>query len=105
MSEHTSTAADPADTIEELKALIREAEEALGNSDEGDSDDIQALRERLRTVISDGEGTLRQITATLRRQAGRADDAIRAKPYQSLGLAVGVGVIAGLLLARYGGDN
>jgi ElaB protein len=87
-------------TVEDLKALLREAEEALGNSQDADTAEIQELRERLRDVLADGKMTLRKVADTIRRQAVRADDTIRSKPYQTIGAAAAVGLIAGLILSR-----
>lgn len=51
-------------TIDELKALIREAEEALGHS--GNDDQIDELRDRLREAVSDGETMLHNLTASVK---------------------------------------
>jgi ElaB/YqjD/DUF883 family membrane-anchored ribosome-binding protein len=87
-------------SVEDLKALLREAEEALGNADGGQSDDVQALRERLRDVLAEGQSTLKNLSDTFRRQAGRADEVIRSKPYQTIGAAAAVGLLAGFLMSR-----
>lgn len=101
MSESTATVEnDPSTTIDDLKALIREAEEALSSAGDNASDDIEDLRERLREVLAEGQSRIRNLTDTLRRQAGAADDAIRANPYQSIGIATGVGLLAGFLISR-----
>jgi ElaB/YqjD/DUF883 family membrane-anchored ribosome-binding protein len=101
MSESTSTVdTDQSSTIEDLKALIREAEEALSSTGENASDDIEELRERLRDVLAEGQSRIKNLTESIRRQAGAADDAIRANPYQSIGIATGVGLLAGFLISR-----
>jgi ElaB protein len=98
MSESTATVEnDPSTTIDDLKALIREAEQALSSAGDNASDE---LRERLREVLADGQSRIRNLTDTLRRRAGAAGDAIRANPYQSIGIATGVGLLAGLLISR-----
>jgi ElaB/YqjD/DUF883 family membrane-anchored ribosome-binding protein len=90
---------DPVNTtVDELKALIREAEEALGSSAEGD--EIEELRERLRDAVANGQNLIANLTDTVKRQARRADDAIRSNPYQTIGIATVVGLIAGYLLSR-----
>jgi ElaB/YqjD/DUF883 family membrane-anchored ribosome-binding protein len=99
MSESTTEVNDPVNTTaEELRALIREAEEALGNS--GDGDGVEELRERLRGAIADGQNLISNLGDNLRRQAKRADEAIRANPYQTIGIATGLGLLAGFLLGR-----
>jgi ElaB/YqjD/DUF883 family membrane-anchored ribosome-binding protein len=79
-------------TIDELKGLIREAEEALGHS--GNDDQIDELRDRLRETL------LHNLTANVKKQAQRADQAIRANPYQTAAIATGIGLLAGFLIAR-----
>ena len=87
-------------TIDDLKALIREAKEALADADGPSTINVQALRDRLREVVSDGQSALKNLADGARRQVGRADDAIRENPYPSIGIAAGVGLVAGLLLSR-----
>ena len=99
---HSSTN-DAADTtMDELKALIREAEEALGS--EASDDQIDELRERLRDAVSKGENLLSNLSNKVREQAKRADGAIRENPYQTIGIAAGIGLLAGYLLSRRGKD-
>ena len=71
-TESTTLDEQQATSVEDLKALLREAEEALGNADGAQSDDVQALRERLRDVLAEGQSTLKNLSNTFRRQAGRA---------------------------------
>jgi ElaB/YqjD/DUF883 family membrane-anchored ribosome-binding protein len=99
MSQSTTEIDDPVNTtVEELRALIREAEEALGGA--GDGGEIEELRERLREAVSDGQNLIHNLGDNLKRQARRADEAIRANPYQTIGIATGVGLLAGYLLSR-----
>jgi ElaB protein len=105
-SADTSTVDDQAGTsVDDLKTLLREAEHALGKSNGGDTDEIQELRERLRDVLADGKMTLKNVSEALRRQAARADDLIRSKPYHTIGAAAALGLVAGLLLSRRRSDN
>jgi ElaB/YqjD/DUF883 family membrane-anchored ribosome-binding protein len=98
--QETATNGQSQATIDDLKALIRDAKEALANVDEPSSINVQALRDRLDAMLSDGRSTLKNLAAGARRQAARADDAIRENPYPSIGIAAGVGLVAGLLLSR-----
>jgi ElaB/YqjD/DUF883 family membrane-anchored ribosome-binding protein len=104
MSTPTSDVNDTTDTtIQELKALIREAEEALGST--GNDDQIDELRERLRDAVAQGQSMISNLTETVRQQAKRADGAIRENPYQTIGIAAGIGLIAGYLLSRRSGSK
>ena len=87
-------------TVEDLRALIREAQDALDNVGDTATIEVQALRERLKAVLADGQAALKDLAAAARGKASRADDSIRANPYPSIGIAVGVGLIAGFLLSR-----
>lgn len=87
-------------TVEELKALLREAELALSQAGDTASDEVQVLRERLRDVLTDGQATVKDLAAAARRQAVRADETIRTNPYQAIGIAAGVGLLAGYLISR-----
>jgi len=104
MSTPTPDVKDPTadSTIDELKDLIREAEDALGSV--GNDDQIDELRERLREAIASGESMISNLSDSLKYQARRADGAIRANPYQTIGIAAGVGLLAGYLLSRRSKD-
>jgi ElaB/YqjD/DUF883 family membrane-anchored ribosome-binding protein len=100
-STDTATVSEQAGTsVEDLKALLREAEQALGSGTAGDSDEIQELRERLRDVLADGKMTLKNVSDAVRRQATRADEMVRSKPYQTIGAAAALGLLAGFLISR-----
>jgi ElaB/YqjD/DUF883 family membrane-anchored ribosome-binding protein len=58
------------------------------------------VRERLKVVLEDAKTTC----ARLEEQAGmslrKADQTVREKPYQAIGIAVAVGFLAGFLIKR-----
>jgi ElaB/YqjD/DUF883 family membrane-anchored ribosome-binding protein len=99
-TESTEIEEQPGTSVDDLKALLREAEEALGNVNDSQSDEVQALRERLRDVLAEGQSRLKNVSDAVRRQAGRADEMIRSKPYQTLGVAAAIGLLAGFLMSR-----
>jgi ElaB/YqjD/DUF883 family membrane-anchored ribosome-binding protein len=97
---HSATDEDQSGaTIEDLRALIREAEQALrargGEADE----ETQDLRQRLRAALAEGDTTMNHLAQALRQRVGEADELIRANPYQTIGIATGVGVLIGFLLS------
>ncbi len=101
MSESTTSVGDPANgNADELKTLIKKAERALGKGKRHSPDEIEALRESLRDAIADGQSMMQNLTDTIRRQAARADDVIRANPYQTIGIAAALGLLSGFLLSR-----
>jgi ElaB/YqjD/DUF883 family membrane-anchored ribosome-binding protein len=97
----TSELRDPASqTVDDLKALLREAESALANVGSTAGDEISNLRERLHTALADGKNTLGRAADLARRQAARADELVRANPYASIGIASATGLVVGYLIAR-----
>jgi ElaB/YqjD/DUF883 family membrane-anchored ribosome-binding protein len=105
MSDSTTAENETANTtIEDLRALIREAEQALASGDSG-GDEFDELRERLRDSIAEGQNMVLNLKDNLARQAKRADQAIRANPYQTAGIAAGVGILVGYLLSRRGSSS
>lgn len=92
----------PEEILNELRALVQEAEKILGNDTSGAHSEsaVAALRERLEAaqerLANFYDDARRKMTTCVR----RTDDAIRANPYQSLAVALGVGLLAGVLLGR-----
>ncbi|HEX2855719.1 MAG TPA: hypothetical protein VHO24_20960 [Opitutaceae bacterium] len=97
----TSTAQSPKDMLEELRSLVADAEKMVGDSLTEHSDDaVSALRERYEAA----QERLADVYSTAKRKvtdgAKYTDEAIRENPYQSIAIAVGVGLLAGVLLGR-----
>ena len=98
-TDHAARAAE--ELLNELRALAAEAEKAVAGPPEEQSEQafdtlrarLASAQERLSNLYSE---TKEQVSA----KARRADQAIRENPYQSLVIAAGVGLVAGLLLAR-----
>jgi ElaB/YqjD/DUF883 family membrane-anchored ribosome-binding protein len=93
----------PEEILNELKAVVIEAEKILGNDTTGARSEgtVAALKERLEAA----QERLGQFYVGARqkvvRGAKRTDEAIRDNPYQSLAVALGVGLLAGAVLGRY----
>lgn len=96
-----ATASTPQALLEDLRTLVAEAEQMAGEKlTEHSEDAISALRarfdatqERLGELY---EGARKKVVAG----AKCTDDAIRANPYQALAIALGAGLLAGVLLGR-----
>ncbi len=96
-----STAQTPQDLVNDLHALVAEAEKMMGGAiTEHTGDALGALRTRFDAAqerLGDlYEGTRKKVVAG----AKCADATIRANPYQSLAIAAGVGLLIGVLLGR-----
>ncbi len=101
MKNNKTTAQTPKDLLNDLQALVAEAEKMMGDSiTEHTADAVGALRarydaaqERLGDLY---EGARKRVVAG----AKCTDEAIRENPYQSMAIAAGVGLLVGVLLGR-----
>lgn len=94
----TDTHADA--TLDELKSLLAEAEKALSSAGDGASEEVTALRGRLRDALAEGRAGARRLYERAKDEAHRADEAIHTHPYVAIGIAAGVGLLAGALISR-----
>ncbi len=97
----SATAQTPADLLNDLRTLVADAEKMVANSIGEHSDEAMgALRER----FSAAQEKCSELFAGAREQvvagARYTDQTIRTNPYQSLGVALGVGVLLGVLIGR-----
>ena len=100
----TSTAETPEQLIEHISRLMAEAEAMItGPVTEQASSKLADIKERLesaRVRLTDAYGKARQSVVA---GAKYTDEAIRSHPYESLAVALGVGVLIGALIRR--GNN
>lgn len=95
------TSESPEQLVSNLRTLLSEAERMVGNSaGEPAADKI----EELRAGIANAQARIQELYGTAREKittgAKHADEAIRSHPYESLAVALGVGVLLGALLRR-----
>ncbi len=91
----------PEDILNELRSLVTEAEKMIsGSADEQSEGAFASLRER----FADAQERFSDFYAGARKRvvagAKYADTTIRENPYQSLAVALGVGVLVGVLVGR-----
>ena len=101
MKNNKTTAQTPKDLLNDLHALVADAEKMMGDSiSEHTADAVSALRGRY-DAASERMGELYE-GARKRVVAGAkcTDEAIRENPYQSIAIAAGVGLLVGVLLGR-----
>ena len=96
-----TTAQTPKELLNELRALVSEAEKMMSESvSEHTADAVNALRTRFNAAqerMSDlYDGAKKKVVAG----AHYTDETIRANPYQSIAIAAGVGLLVGVLLGR-----
>lgn len=99
MKNRTETSAE--ELIDNLRALITEAEQVISNGVSTTSSHvISDLRERLEGGLEKLNeyygGAKEKVIAGAR----RTDETIRSHPYESLAIALGVGVLIGALVRR-----
>ena len=95
-------AQSPQEILSELRSLVIEAEKILGNDTSGSRRDstVAALRERLEAAQERLANFYEEARQKVAKGARVTDEAIRANPYQSLAIALGVGLAAGVLIGR-----
>lgn len=91
----------PEELVANLRALLSEAEKLVGESaGEYASEKMSALQDRLQAAqerVQEFYGVARDKIAYGARQT---DKTIRSHPYESLAVALGVGVLIGALIRR-----
>ena len=96
-----TTAQTPKDLLNDLYALVAEAEKMMGDSlSEHTTDAVSALRTRFDAAQERMADLYAGARTRVVAGAKCTDAAIRANPYQSLAIAAGVGLLAGVLLGR-----
>jgi ElaB/YqjD/DUF883 family membrane-anchored ribosome-binding protein len=101
MSTKKASAESPEQIVENLRALIAEAEKTIGGGiAEGAEDKLALLRERLTETREKVEQALSFAKERVVAGAKQTDSAIRSHPYESLAIALGVGVLLGAFLRR-----
>ena len=100
---NATTAQTPKELLNDLHALVQEAEKMMGDSiSEHTADAVGALRLRF-DAAQERLGELYEV-ARKKVVAGAkcTDTAIRENPYQAMAIAAGAGLLIGVLLGRRG---
>src|ERR1044071_9265829 len=92
----------PEEILNELRAVVAEAEKILGNTSDMQSEGtMAALRERVDAAQERLAGLYEEAKRRVTAGAQYTDETIRANPYESLAIALGVGVLLGAVIGRY----
>ena len=90
--------------MKDLKSLARDAEDLLKATAGDASEKAKEARERLGAALERAKSTCEdaqdQGIATVKAAAKKADTVIRDHPYETIGVAFGVGLLIGVLLRR-----
>jgi ElaB/YqjD/DUF883 family membrane-anchored ribosome-binding protein len=91
----------PKELISELQALVAEAQTMLaGSVTEHSAEAIEALRQRFVAAQERLSVAYEQAKTKVVAGAKATDATIRENPYQSIAIAVGVGLLLGMLIGR-----
>jgi ElaB/YqjD/DUF883 family membrane-anchored ribosome-binding protein len=86
--------------LQDLKEVVRDGEELLRAGAEEIGERGAAAREKLAAALEVAKETQRRLQEKAMASAKAADTYIRSNPYQSIGIAFGVGLLLGLYASR-----
>jgi ElaB/YqjD/DUF883 family membrane-anchored ribosome-binding protein len=84
----------------DLKAVVRDAEDLLKATAGQAGEKISEVRSRLAAALESAKATCHRLEEKTIAAAKATDRTIREHPYQSIGIAFGVGLLVGVLVAR-----
>ncbi len=88
----------------DLKTLISDTEALLKATAQDAREEIKEIRTRLTAALEQAKATCTQLqqqgVASGKAAVKRADSVIREHPYETIGIAFGVGLLAGVLVGR-----
>lgn len=101
---HNMVPADPGPTreklAEDLRLLVHDAEQLLKSGVNEAGEKAAELRARLQASLDNAKGTMKRLEDRAIAGARAADRVIRDHPYESLGIAFGIGLLVGVLINR-----
>jgi ElaB/YqjD/DUF883 family membrane-anchored ribosome-binding protein len=110
MKDHSASAQGSASevtrerVIADMAALAADAEALLRATADDASDKARETRARLTAALENAKATYQDFQAqgleAAKAAVSKADETIRAHPYESIGIAFGVGILLGALLRR-----
>jgi ElaB/YqjD/DUF883 family membrane-anchored ribosome-binding protein len=86
--------------VADLKTVVRDSEQLLEAVTGVTGEKAEALRQRLSETMERARQTCGKLEAKTKESLEATDKIIREHPYQSLGVALAVGVVIGALVAR-----
>lgn len=93
-----------AQLIDDLAAVIRDAEGLLRATATQTGDRVEEIRARAEESVRQAKQRLAGIEEEAlehaKELAGNADEYVRGNPWQAVGIAAGVGLVLGLLMSR-----
>ena len=86
--------------VSDLKAVVRDAEELMKATVGQAGDNVAEVRSRLTAALASAKETCHRLEEKTIAAAKAADRTVREHPYESIGIAFGVGLLVGVLVGR-----
>jgi len=86
--------------LSDLKAVVRDGEELLKAGAQELGERGLVARERLTAALEMAKDTAKKLQIQARISAQQTDRLIRENPYQSVGVAFGIGMLFGIIINR-----
>ena len=86
--------------VTDLKRVVRDSEELLQASAGAVGDKANELRERLSRTLESARAACGRLEDKAIEGAKATDKVIREHPYESIGVAFGIGLLIGVLVTR-----
>jgi len=84
----------------DLKLVVRDAEDLLKATAGEAGEKVKEVRSRLATALESAKATYERVQDKTVQAAKATDHVIREHPYESIGIAFGVGLLIGVLVGR-----
>ncbi len=86
--------------VTDLKRVVHDSEELLHATKDVAGEKALEMRERLSEAMDSAKRTVQRLEEKAIEGAKTADRTIREHPYQSIGVAFGLGLLIGVLVTR-----
>lgn len=86
--------------VSDLKRIVTDSEELLHATKDAVGDKAHEVRARLTEALESAKRSCRRLEDKAIEGAKVADRTIREHPYQSIGVAFGIGLLIGVLVTR-----
>jgi ElaB/YqjD/DUF883 family membrane-anchored ribosome-binding protein len=84
----------------DLKTVVRDAEELMNATAGQAGEKVSEMRSRLAAAVESAKATCQRLEEKAVAAAKATDHVIREHPYESIGIAFGVGLLIGVLVSR-----
>jgi len=92
--------ASTGELLTDQKRVVRDSEKLLKDSAGAVGDKAHEFRERLEQTLESAKGACRRLEDKAIEGAKATDKVIRTHPYESIGVAFGIGLLIGVLVTR-----